>query len=674
MARGNRRGKSAAKKGSENAALRLRLLGPLAVFRDAQNVALPQSRKVRGLLAYLALAPRPAGRSQLCELLWDSPNDPRGELRWCLSRIRSVIGQRVVTEGDTIALDLSGCTVDAVEMEKAVRGGIESLDAAHQRDLVDAFAGDFLDGLEIERSPSFGAWLTAQRRRFRAVQAALLERLADGPDDDEALKYLDRWLELSPFDRSAHEKLLTRLAARGRLREGEEHLARTAQMFDAEGLDFEPLTETWRSARATSVIPSVSEESLKGSLASLGMTSAGMTASASRRSIAVMPFTDSSGAARVHGGIADALAFDVTTRLAKLRSMTVIAQGSTTALAERRIGPEEAGRMLNVDYVVGGSVRRDGRRLEAIVELVETRTAHIVWSEILRQDFKDTLLMLDEIGNRIVASVINEIEVIERNRAILRPPNSLDAWEAHHRGLWHVYRFTRDENQRALHFFQEAVRLDPTFGRAYAGLSFAHFQNYFLGWADPAQEVERAYATARQGVMADERDPASNWSMGRALWMRGQIDESLAALRKTIDLSPNFAMAHYAIAFVHSLSGDPAPAIPASDISRSLSPFDPLLFGMLGARAISLARLGQYDEAAEWALKSAARPNAHAHIFAGAAFILPLAGRLDEARALVARIKRDRPDVDFSLIPQAYHFAPDLTELFRKGARLSGLV
>ncbi|PJI51281.1 hypothetical protein CTI14_63540, partial [Methylobacterium radiotolerans] len=57
-----------------------------------------------------------------------------------------------------------------------------------------------------------------------------------------------------------------------------------------------------------------------------------------------------------------------------------------------------------------------------------------------------------------------------RNRAILTPPNSLDAWQAHHRGLWHMYRFNRTDNEQARHFFEMAVRLDPTFSRAYAGL------------------------------------------------------------------------------------------------------------------------------------------------------------------------------------------------------------
>ena len=143
------------------------------------------------------------------------------------------------------------------------------------------------------------------------------------------------------------------------------------------------------------------------------------------------------------------------TRLAKLRSLFVIAQGTVFALHERRIGAEEAGRMLNVDYVVSGSVRRDGKRLTVTVELAETRTARIVWAEIFNHKLDDAFLVLEEIGNRIVASIASEIETIERNRAILRPPNSLDAWEAHHRGLWHMYRFSKADNERARHFFRD---------------------------------------------------------------------------------------------------------------------------------------------------------------------------------------------------------------------------
>ena len=393
------------------------------------------------------------------------------------------------------------------------------------------------------------------------------------------------------------------------------------------------------------------------------------TSAARRASVAVMPFVDMSGAPAVPGGAAGALAHDVITRLAKLRSLFVIAQGTVFALHERHVGPEEAGRMLNVDYVVAGSLQQQGRRLTVAVELTEARTARVVWAETFNQDQESVFLVLDEIGNQIVASIASEIETIERNRAILRPPNSLDAWGAHHRGLWHAYRFNKTDNERAQHFFETAVRLDPTFARAHAGLSFTHFQSAFLGWAKREPEIEKAYEAAGQSLMADDRDPAAHWAMGRALWLHGRHDQSVVELEQAIDLSPNFALGHYTLAFVHAQTGDAKAAVQFSDHSRHLSPFDPLLFGMLGARAMAMVRLGQFEEAADWAVKAAARPNAHAHILGIAAYSLALAGRLDEARAHLAAIHKTLPRYRIEDFLTGFHFEPEGATLFRKGAK-----
>src|SRR6185437_5908379 len=165
---------------------------------------------------------------------------------------------------------------------------------------------------------------------------------------------------------------------------------------------------------------------------------------------------------------ADGLTHDIITRLAKLRSFFVIAEGSVFALGVRGLGPEEAGRRLNVDYVASGSVRRRPGRLGVSVELVETVTARILWAEDFDRKQDDVFSVIDDIGNRIVASIASEIEAVERNRAVLRPPDSLDAWQAYHRGLWHMYRFTQTENEAAGWFFEMAVGLDPTFARAHA--------------------------------------------------------------------------------------------------------------------------------------------------------------------------------------------------------------
>jgi tetratricopeptide (TPR) repeat protein len=343
------------------------------------------------------------------------------------------------------------------------------------------------------------------------------------------------------------------------------------------------------------------------------------------------------------------------------------------ALKERQIGPEDAGRMLDVDYVVSGAARRQAERLAVTVELTETRSARVVWAEIFNHRLDDAFDVLEEIGNRIVASIAGEIEAIERNRAILKPPSSLDAWEAHHRGLWHMYRFTREHNEQARHFFQTALRLDPGFARAHAGLSFTHWQDAFQGWAAREREIERALQAAGRGLEADDRDPAVHWAYGRALWLSGQHDRSVLALEQAVQLSPNFAHAHYTLAFVQSQAGDARVAVSASDYSRHLSPFDPLLFAMFGARAMALVRLGRFQEAAGAAVQAAARPNAHAHIFAIAAFSLALADALPQARAHASAIRRIAPAYTVSDFLKAFRFDVSGEALFRKGAQRIGM-
>ncbi|MBB3019862.1 DNA-binding SARP family transcriptional activator/TolB-like protein [Microvirga lupini] len=645
----------------------VRMLGPLTVMRGDAPVPLPASRKVRALFAYLALAPHAPTRSHLCGLLWDVPNDPRGELRWCLSKIRRILGDagRVRTEGDTVRLDLTSCHVDARQLDAIAAQGVALQSLPSLCRMAESFAGEFLDGLELDRSPAFNAWLVAQRRRYRGIQTEVLEHLADHLPEAEAGRTLERWAALCPLDERVHARLLRMLARRQRVQEGKDHLEAVIRLFDAEGLDSASLREVWREAMAQAPRPVPAQ--------AIAPDPPAPVAAAHHGSIAVMPFADESGTPRIRGGVADALVHDVITRLAKLRSLFVISQGSTFALHDRNVSPDEAGRLLNVDYVVGGSIRRSQGHLTVQVELAEVRTGRIVWADILSHSIDDAFLVLDEIGNRIVASVASEIETVERNRAILKAPNSLDAWEAHHRGLWHMYRFNKQDNDAAQAFFTQALAIDPTFARAYAGLSFTHFQNAFQGWTERRPEVESALRAAGQGLMIDDRDPAAHWAMGRALWLRGSFEQTLRELETSVDLSPNFAQGHYTLGFVHSQAGDPETAIAAADQSRRLSPYDPLLFGMLGSRAMALMRLGRFDEAAAAGVTAASRPNAHAHIAGIAALALSFAGRLDEARDMLAGIRATLPGYGMSHFLNAMQLGPDDRALFREAARRIGM-
>jgi DNA-binding SARP family transcriptional activator/TolB-like protein len=657
-------------------ALQLQLLGPLQVSRGAEALALPSSRKVRALAAYLAMATHEVSRGHLCELLWDLPNDPRGELRWCLSKLRAVLDEpgqtRVQANGDALRLDRSGCEVDALQVSHTLQGGIAALDLDTLRALAARFRGDFLEGLEIPRSAAYSAWLTAQRRRFRAGQVAVLERLALAlpAGAGEAIACIEAWLRLAPFDVRAHERLFEALAAGGRLREGDEHLAATSRQYEAEGQDWAPIGHAWRAAKLRHAAPSGAALIVSVDTPRLVMPEPA-PATTRRASLAVMPFTDRTRGVAVRGGLGDGLAHDIITRLAKLRSMFVIAQGTVFALDERRIGAEDAGRRLNVDYVAGGSLRHEaGGRVSVTVQLTETRSARVLWAEVFAGKQDETFGWLDIIGDRIVAAVASQIEVAERNRAILKAPSSLDAWEAHHRGLWHMMRFNREDNEQARHFFEMAVRLDPGFARPYAGLSFTHFQDAFLGWAERDGATEQAYRVASQGLMTDDLDPSAHWALGRAQWLRGRLSESLAELDTSVDLSPNFAHGHYTLAFVHAQSGDPLAAVSEADHSRELSPFDPMLFAMMGARAMGLMRLGRHDEAADWAIKAAARPNAHVHILAIAQYCLALADRGDEARQLAAAVQRAQPGYRVDDFLASFHYGTDGAALIRQAAAM----
>lgn len=227
--------------------VKLELLGPMRLRRDGDMVVLPTSRKLRGLLAYLAMAPRTNTRTHLCHLLWETPADPRSELRWALSKLRGVLDEpgcpRVQADSEMVRLDLSDLQVDALEVQRAVRGGLGGCSVEQLRALAAHFRGDFLEGLTIDRSAPFSAWLLAQRRSLRAARSALLERLAQAlpTASDEAMTTLETWLQLEPLETRAHEMLLTALAQRGRLIEGKKHLVMIMRLFEAAGQDWRPL-------------------------------------------------------------------------------------------------------------------------------------------------------------------------------------------------------------------------------------------------------------------------------------------------------------------------------------------------------------------------------------------------------------------------------------------------
>ncbi len=133
--------------------LRICLLGELQVVDGQQPLDPPPSKKTRALLAYLAATGRAQRRERLCELFWDLPDDPRGALRWSLTKLRGLLDrpERIVLVADrqSVSLDLSAVDVDLAAVRAIVRDGIDAATTADLKAAAERFRGPFLADLDM---------------------------------------------------------------------------------------------------------------------------------------------------------------------------------------------------------------------------------------------------------------------------------------------------------------------------------------------------------------------------------------------------------------------------------------------------------------------------------------------------------------------------------------------
>ena len=185
--------------------IEVKLLGSLSVVRDGRDVPLVRSRKTRALLAYLAAVDRPQRRERLCELFWDVPDDPRGALRWSLSKLRLILGEALDAGHDTIALDTNAVSVDYRRVRETLSRDLRQVGVPELEELALLFRGAFLDDLSLPRCPEFEAWRVALANDAELMQLRLRRTLIDKltkDDPDRALTHARALAALSTDDRA----------------------------------------------------------------------------------------------------------------------------------------------------------------------------------------------------------------------------------------------------------------------------------------------------------------------------------------------------------------------------------------------------------------------------------------------------------------------------------------
>jgi DNA-binding SARP family transcriptional activator len=236
--------------------LQLRVLGELTLIRRGRRIALPPSKKTRALLAYLAVSGRPHRRERLCSLLWDVPDDPRGALRWSLSKLRPLVDEpavtRIVADRDTVAFDATNAHVDLLSVRRALAKGVGALDGEALKALAEEFRGEFLDGLDLSEFHEFRAWCVAEREEARRMHAGVLHGLISrlNAQPEAALPYARALAQIDPYDEAAHAALVRLLGTTGRRSEAEQQYEAGARLLAEVGATTGELRQAWLALRA----------------------------------------------------------------------------------------------------------------------------------------------------------------------------------------------------------------------------------------------------------------------------------------------------------------------------------------------------------------------------------------------------------------------------------------
>jgi adenylate cyclase len=325
-------------------------------------------------------------------------------------------------------------------------------------------------------------------------------------------------------------------------------------------------------------------------------------------SIAVLPFTNMSPEPEQEY-VADGIAEDIITALSRYPSLFVSARNSTFTYKRSAVDVKQVGRELGVRYVLEGSLRKSGNRIRVTAQMVEAESGKHFWAEHYDRDLADIFAVQDEITDAVTIAVAPAIANAELHRAMRKPPDSLDAWTAYQRGLWHLGTANRDDNAPAERLFQQAIDLDQNFAGGYSGLAAAlmigssGFQTGSLSDAQSSAEL-----LARRAVALDSADVEARSCLSWALWRRGDLPGALAEADWALAVTPNLAGAHGWRGAALICSGRVDEGLASLRTSIRLDPRDPLLALRLNHVALGLYLSREYEGAIE-AAKRGIRSN-----------------------------------------------------------------
>jgi TolB-like protein/tetratricopeptide (TPR) repeat protein len=370
--------------------------------------------------------------------------------------------------------------------------------------------------------------------------------------------------------------------------------------------------------------------------------------------------------------LADALATELIMQLSDWPSFPVIARAAS-------FNPDLSGDMfvagetLDARYFVTGDMRSSNNQIRVNVSVTDTTNGRIVWSDSFNREQGDILDMEKEMSRAIVSQINPQLLATESERAVRKNPANLNAWEAAHRGWWHIGTETEAGYEEANLWFDRAIDLEPSWGWPYAAKALMIYRSYLNGWTRRTDESKQEMLEyANKAINADANDAFAHHALGHAYGVVNRRDDSINALARGVELNPNDAMASACYGMQLAAANRPQQAKEAVEHAISLSPQDPWMhwFTLVLARASFAA--GDYEASERWAIRSIQlKPNfaSFLHSVSAAA----QAGKLDVARQRVIDMRATGPLPPVDALERNFntHTEAEYTTRLMEGLRLA---
>jgi TolB-like protein len=373
---------------------------------------------------------------------------------------------------------------------------------------------------------------------------------------------------------------------------------------------------------------------------------------------------------------ADGIVEEIIVALSRLHWLFVIARNSSFTYKGRSVDVKQVGQELGVRYVLEGSVRRAVDRVRITGQLIDASTGTHLWADRFDGRLEDIFALQDQMTARVVGEIAPRLEQAEIERVRHKATESLDAYDHFLRGLANLHKWTRESNVAALEHFYRAIELDPNYAAAYGLAGRTLVQRNAGGWmTDFAKESAEAERLARRAVEIGRDDAVALCNAGFTLSdIGGAVDDGDAYIERALALNPNLFSAWLFSGWVKTSKGEADIALDRLAHAKRLSPNDAQDFSRETAMSFAHFVAGNYLEGLACAEAAERIKTNYLFPLLTSTICAALAGRDEQARKAMARLRLVDPDLRISLVSTIQTMRPEDFERWKEGLRRAGML